>query len=78
MNCVDVTALGIAVFAGTRVPLSTVVYSLDSGLTLDRLRHTFPFVTAELVQSAREYLAQAKLRREWAQQQAGETGGLLQ
>lgn len=48
---------GAPVFNHTRLPITTVVESLDKGVSLDRLRASWPFLTEELVEYAKAYLA---------------------
>jgi uncharacterized protein (DUF433 family) len=48
---------GVPVFAGTRVPISTVLSSLASGIDLDRLKASYPFLTEAHIQSAEVYEA---------------------
>jgi uncharacterized protein (DUF433 family) len=43
------------VFAGTRVPIETVLASLDAGVDKERLKRAYPFLTDELVEAARIY-----------------------
>ena len=50
---------GAPVFKGTRVPIESVLASLDAGVDLSRLRKSYPFLTEDLVESARVY---AKVR----------------
>lgn len=46
---------GTPVFAGTRVPLDIVLASLASGIEMDRLTASYPFLTEAHVQAARVY-----------------------
>lgn len=46
---------GAAVFAGTRVPIDTVLSSLATGIDLERLQASYPFLTPAHVQAARVY-----------------------
>ncbi|WP_028998350.1 DUF433 domain-containing protein [Azohydromonas australica] len=46
---------GAPVFAGTRVPIDSVLASLDAGIELPRLQDSFPFLTQAHVGSARVY-----------------------
>ena len=48
---------GVPVFAGTRVPTETVLSSLDEGVSVDRLRAAYPFLTEEHLEAARTYAA---------------------
>lgn len=48
---------GVPVFAGTRVPISTVLSSLASGIDLDRLKASYPFLTEAHIESAKVYEA---------------------
>ena len=50
---------GMPVFAGTRVPIETVLSSLDVGMDLEELRSSYPFLTPAHVEAARTY-AQAR------------------
>lgn len=55
---VDESVLGGApVFRGTRVPIENVLASVDAGIDLQRLRHSYPFITPELIEAARIYSA---------------------
>jgi uncharacterized protein (DUF433 family) len=53
---------GTPVFKGTRVPIDAVLASLDAGVTLERLRESYEFLTPELIEAAKAY-AQARPRR---------------
>lgn len=44
---------GDPVFAGTRVPVDSVLASLDEGETLEALQRAYPMVTREHVEAAR-------------------------
>lgn len=44
-------------FVGTRVPIANVVASADVGVPLEELIDDYPFLTAELVEDARVYIA---------------------
>ena len=46
---------GAPVFAGTRVPVDTVLASLEAGVDLPRLQASFPFLTQAHVGAARVY-----------------------
>ena len=46
---------GLAVFAGTRVPLEMVLGSIDAGVNLERLKVSYPFLTDAHIQAARVY-----------------------
>ncbi|MBC7603007.1 MAG: DUF433 domain-containing protein, partial [Ramlibacter sp.] len=46
---------GTPVFKGTRVPLDVVTASLDKGISFERVRAAYEFLTPELVQAARVY-----------------------
>lgn len=48
---------GVPVFTGTRVPISTVLSSLASGIELDRLKTSYPFLTEAHIESAKVYEA---------------------
>ncbi|WP_431102945.1 DUF433 domain-containing protein [Roseateles noduli] len=47
---------GEAVFAGSRLPISTVLASLASGYSLEKLAESWPFLTEAHVAAAREHL----------------------
>lgn len=47
---------GRPVFRGTRVPIDTVLGSLDLGMSFEQVRESFPIITEELVATARRYL----------------------
>lgn len=47
---------GVVMFAGTRVPIDTVLASLDAGVELGRLVASWPFLTEKHVDAARAYL----------------------
>lgn len=46
---------GAPVFAGTRVPIDSVLASLDAGIELPRLQDSFPFLTQAHMGAARVY-----------------------
>lgn len=46
---------GVAVFVGTRVPIDTVLASLDAGAEFARLVASWPFLTLQHVDAARAY-----------------------
>ena len=46
---------GAAVFAGTRVPIDTVLGSMAAGVDMDRLRASYPLLTDAHLQAARVY-----------------------
>jgi uncharacterized protein (DUF433 family) len=46
---------GVAVFVRTRVPIDTVLASLDAGAEFGRLVASWPFLTVEHVNAARAY-----------------------
>lgn len=46
---------GAAVFAGTRVSLDVVLGSITAGIGMDRLKDSYPFLTAAHVQAAQVY-----------------------
>jgi uncharacterized protein (DUF433 family) len=48
---------GRPVFRGTRVPIETVLASLEAGDTLELLREGWPFLTPAHIDAARVYLA---------------------
>jgi uncharacterized protein (DUF433 family) len=47
---------GMIVFTGSRVPITTVIGSLDSGNSWERIVESWPFLTEEHISAAREYL----------------------
>lgn len=47
---------GVPCFAGTRVPVESVLASLEEGESMERLRASYPFLTEAHVDSARVYL----------------------
>lgn len=48
---------GVPVFAGTRVPVGIVLGSLATGIRLDRLKASYPFLTEAHIQAAKVYEA---------------------
>lgn len=46
---------GTPVFKGTRVPIEVVLASLDAGVTLERLRESYDFLTPALIDAAKTY-----------------------
>lgn len=46
---------GAAVFAGTRLPIDTVLASLAGGTSLERLQASWPFLTEAHVDAARAW-----------------------
>lgn len=46
---------GVPVFAGTRVPIEIVLGSLASGIEMNRLKASYPFLTEAHVQAAKVY-----------------------
>ena len=46
---------GVPVFAGTRVPVATVLASLNTGLDRERLRERYPGLTDEHIDAAQVY-----------------------
>lgn len=54
---------GSPCFAGTRVPASIVVESVDRGVSWERLVASYPFLTAEHLSAARVFLASRGGRR---------------
>ena len=46
---------GTACIAGTRVPIETVLASLDEGVSMSRLKASYPFLTDAHVEAARVY-----------------------
>ena len=48
---------GVPVFAGTRVPIGMVLGSLATGIDLNRLKASYPFLTEAHIQSAQVYEA---------------------
>lgn len=53
---------GTPVFKGTRVPIESVLASLDAGVEFGRLKDSYDFLTPELVEAARTY-ARVRPRR---------------
>lgn len=47
---------GVPCFAGTRVPVETVLASLDEGESMERLQASYPFLTEAHVDAARVHL----------------------
>jgi uncharacterized protein (DUF433 family) len=52
---------GTPVFASSRVPIEVVLASLARGEPFTRLQESWPFLTAEHIQAARDYARD----REW-------------
>lgn len=52
---VEFNSSGVAVFAGTRVPVVNVTASLDAGMTFERVQDSWPFLTPELVEAGRAF-----------------------
>ncbi len=50
---------GVPVFAGTRVPIETVLASLEKGVDQERIRKAYPFLTDAHIEAARVH---AKIR----------------
>lgn len=48
---------GLPCFTGTRVPVETVLASLDEGDSMERLQASYPFLTPAHVEAARVYLS---------------------
>jgi uncharacterized protein (DUF433 family) len=46
---------GTPVFTGTRVPIDSVLASLDGGMEMARLQQSYHFLTPELIDAARTY-----------------------
>lgn len=60
---VDPTVMdGTPVFQGTRVPIDTVLASIESGIDFARLKNSYPFLTEDLIEAAKIY-AQIRPRR---------------
>jgi uncharacterized protein (DUF433 family) len=56
--CADPDVMrGAACFAGTRVPIETVLASLDEGASMSRLKASYPFLTDAHVEAARVYMS---------------------
>ncbi|MCV2355344.1 DUF433 domain-containing protein [Paucibacter sp. B2R-40] len=53
---VDIDDDGVPVFKGTRVPLDVVAASLAAGISFERVRASYPFLTAELAMAAVVYM----------------------
>jgi uncharacterized protein (DUF433 family) len=51
----DEVMWGMPVFSGTRVPVETVVGSLEEGMPLAELKESYAFLTVDLVESAQIY-----------------------
>ncbi|WP_395641436.1 DUF433 domain-containing protein [Rudaea sp.] len=51
------TMSGAPSFAGTRVPIEVVLASLDEGVSMERLKASYPFLTDAHVEAARTYAA---------------------
>jgi uncharacterized protein (DUF433 family) len=49
---------GAPCFAGTRVPVGTVLGSLDEGYSLEELRNHYPFLTPAHVEAARAFASE--------------------
>lgn len=49
---------GVPCFAGTRVPVGTVLGSLDAGDTFEEARNAYPFLTPGHVEAARAFAVQ--------------------
>lgn len=47
---------GTPVFSGTRVPISNVLHSLATGISFERLRESYPFLTTTHIRAARLYV----------------------
>jgi uncharacterized protein (DUF433 family) len=48
---------GIAVFAGSRLPVTTLLACVDAGDSWERIVASWPWVTAEHVEAARRWAA---------------------
>lgn len=46
---------GVACFTGSRLPIDVVLASLDAGINLERLRASWPFLTDEHINAARDF-----------------------
>ena len=46
---------GMAVFAGSRVPIEIVLSSLEAGVDLEELKLSYPFLTPAHIEAARAY-----------------------
>lgn len=51
------TMSGAPCFSGTRVPIDVVLASLDEGVSMERLKASYPFLTDAHVEAARTYAA---------------------
>lgn len=49
---------GVPRFAGTRVPVGTVLACLDSGAIFEQVLRAYPFLTAAHVEAARAFAGQ--------------------
>lgn len=47
---------GVACFSGSRLPIDVVLASLDAGIDLERLRASWPFLTDEHINAARDFV----------------------
>lgn len=54
---------GAPCFAGTRVPVDIVLASLDAGVAWSRLVASYPFLTEEHVDAAREFVKANPVKR---------------
>lgn len=68
---------GAPVFAGTRVPIDTVISSLAAGVEFERLKSSWPFLTESLIEDAQVYL-KVHPRRGRPRRLDGETSGWKQ
>lgn len=58
---------GTPVFAGSRLPIETIIASVDAGFTVSQLQESWPWLTTEHVHAARVYAAGHDIRvRPWA------------
>jgi uncharacterized protein (DUF433 family) len=64
---------GEPVFAGTRVPIDTVIGALAEGMSFDELQESWKFLTEQLIEDARNY-QELHPRRGRPRGPAGETG----
>ncbi len=51
---------GIAVFAGSRLPITTLLACVDAGDSWERIVASWPWVTTEHVEAARRWIVEHK------------------
>lgn len=62
VSCDEDVMAGLPVFRGTRVPIDSVLASVDDGIEFSRLKKSYPFLSNELIAYARIY-SQIRPRR---------------